>query len=277
MNMGAYFLAALGILVLGSAFLVALGLAIAGKTRAAVMTFAVGLLGAAVIASLASLSFLQKGMGFYEEGSEPGIALTVLALLLAGAGQFVAALRKSGAYGVALACAAGSMLLLAAPLLGMDALRWNGVGHVLSVSSLSLPWLTLGRAVSLLLAVAGVSIAILPSQRWTGALVGIMLAALGGIAGFAAGDALVTTHTTLLQSFPGGGPQGMRVEVDVFGRRVSDETGFAPIPREGLSLVRAVSLAQVAWVFGPPLLGAGAGLVAAWGIGRSLVRFREKL
>src|SRR5207247_2607891 len=76
MNMGAYFLAALGILVLGSAFLVALGLAIAGKTRAAVMTFAVGLLGAAVIASLATLSFLQKGMGFYEEGSEPVIALT---------------------------------------------------------------------------------------------------------------------------------------------------------------------------------------------------------
>jgi hypothetical protein len=275
MNIAAMLLGFLGVLVLGVAILAALGLLIASRKRAALLTFAGGLLGAAIAAALATLSFLERGMGFYVEGSEPLIALVTVTTLLAGAGQFVAALRRSGGYGIAFLCAVGSTLFLAAPVGGADALRWiGGTPRVFGVSSLSLPWLNLGLAISMFLAAASMAAAVLPPPRRIGALVGIALAALGGIAGFATGDACVETHATRLHSIPGN-VQEVRVEVDVLGRRVSDEVGFAPIPREGLSLVRAVSLRQVAWVFGPPVLGAGVGLLAAWGVARSLARLRN--
>ena len=272
MNIGAILLGYLGVLVLGVAFLVALGLSIAGRYRAALVIFAGGLLGTAITAALATLSFLQRGMGFYVEGSEPLIALTALALVLAGTGQFVAALRRSG-YGIAFLCAMGSMLFLATPLLAGDALGWIGVARVFGMSSLSFPWLNLGLAISVFLAAASMAVAILPPSRRIGALVGIALTAIGSIAGFAASEACVATHATLLRSIPGS-TQEVRVEVDILGRRVSDETGYAQVPREGISFVRAASVKQAAWVFGPPVLGAGAGLVGAWGIARSLARVR---
>lgn len=273
MNIGAMLLGSLGVLVLGVAILVALGLSIAGKYRAALLTFAGGLLATAITAALATLSFLQKGGGYYVEGSEPLIAFLTVAMLMAGAGQFVAAVRRSG-YGIAILCAVGSTLFLAAPVGGADALRWlGGTPRVFGVSSLSLPWLNLGLAISMFLAGASMAVAILPPPRRIGALVGIALAAIFGIAGFAAGDACVETHATHLHSIPGN-VQEVRVEVDVLGRRVSDEVGFAPIPREGLSLVRAASVGQMVWVFGPPIVGAGAGLFVAWTVAKSLARLR---
>jgi hypothetical protein len=272
LNVGAILLGYLGVLVLGVTSLTALGLLLARRTRGALITFAAGLLAATVLAALATLSFLQKGMGFYVEGSEPTIALTALSLLLAGAGQFVAALRRPRTYAAALGCAAVSLAFLSAPLLGADVVRPHAVHQFLAARSLSLPGVGLGLALSLLLAVLGLMIPTLPPQRRAGVLLRTALAAAGGIAGFAAGDAFVATHTALLQSFPGGGPQPVRVEVDVLGARVSDETGFARVPWEGLSLVRAVSAAQAAWVYGPlaagTAAGAAAGLVAAWGIAR---------
>jgi hypothetical protein len=273
MNIGAILLGYLGVLVLGVAFLVALGLSIAGRYRAALVIFAGGLLGTAITAAIATLSFLKKGMGFYVEGSEPLIALITATILLAGTGQFVAALRASG-YGIAFLCAMGSMLFLATPLMAGDAFGWIGVVHVLGMSSSSLPWLNIGLAISVFLAAASMASALLPPARRMGALVGIALAAIASIAGFATGDACVTTHATHLRSIPGS-VQEVRVEIDILGRRVSDEVGFAPMPREGISFVRAASVKQAAWVFGPPVLGAGAGLVGAWGIARSLARLRN--
>jgi hypothetical protein len=48
------------------------------------------------------------------------IALSALSLLLAGTGQFLAALRNPRAYPAALACAAVSLMFVAAPLLGSN-------------------------------------------------------------------------------------------------------------------------------------------------------------
>jgi hypothetical protein len=272
LNVGAILLGYLGVLVLGVTSLTALGLLLARRTRGALITFAAGFLAATALAALATLSFLQKGMGFSVEGSEPTIALTALSLLLAGAGQFVAALRRPRTYPAALGCAAVSLAFLSAPFLGADVFGMPAVPQILAARSLSLPWVSLGLALSLLLAVLALMVPALPPERRAGVLLRTALAAAGGIAGFAAGDACVATHTTLLQSFPGGGPQRVRVEVDVLGARVSDEIGFARVPWEGLSLVRAVSAAQAAWVYGPLAAGwaagAAAGLVAAWGIAR---------
>ena len=265
--MTAILLGYLAVLAFGIASLVALGLRIARLTRGARITFAAGLLVATAIAALATLSFLERGQGFYEEGSEPRIVLLALTLLVAGAGQFVAALQSPRTYAAALACAAGSLVLLAAPLLGGDAgAQIRSVRFLVAAALIRWPW------TSLLLAVLGLMIAVLPPRRRTGALVCTALAGLGGIAGFGVAEACVRTRCTLIQGFPGGGPQEVRVEVDVLGVRVSDETGFAPIPREGLSLVRAVSLAQAAWVYGPLATGAAVGFVAAWGVARLLVR-----
>src|SRR5262249_11178659 len=152
----------LGALGFGLTSLVALGLLIARQTRAALRTFAAGLLGTAVIAARATLSFLQKGQGFHVEGSEPTIVLTALSLLLAGAGQFLAALRSPRIYAAAFACAAGSLVLLAPPLLAGDFVQ-----PFLSLPLLSLLGDSLRLAVSLLLASASLLIAVLPPRRRT--------------------------------------------------------------------------------------------------------------
>jgi hypothetical protein len=228
----------------------------------------------ALIAAIAALSFLQRGQGFHQEGSEPTLIVMALSLVLAGAGQFIAALRSQGSYGVAFGFAAGSMVFLASPLLGMDALGMHGAGQILGVRSLSLPGVSLGLAVGLLLAVLSVLSAVVPRKK-SAVLLGTALAGLGCMAGFALGDACVTTHATLIKGFPGGGPHQVRVEVDVLGKRVSDVTGLATIPREGLSLVRAVSAAQAAWVYGPlaagAAAGAAAGLLVSWVIARKMI------
>jgi hypothetical protein len=271
-NIGAFLLGYLGILVFGITSLVALGLRITRRTREALLTFAAGLLSMTLIAAVAILSFLL----FYEEGREPTIMIMALSLLVAGGGQFIAALRSPGSYGVAFGWAAGSLAFQAAPFLGIDAVGMRGAGQVLGVRSLSLPGVNLGLALSLLLAVLSLMSAVVSPRKKTSALLCTMLGGLGCIAGFAAGDACVRTRCTLVQGFPGGGPHRVRVEVDVLGERVSDVTGFATIPREGLSLVRAVSPVQAAWVYGPLAVGAAAGaaagLVVGWVIATLLVR-----
>jgi hypothetical protein len=253
-NMGAILLGYLGISVFGLTSLTALGLLIARRARAARVTFAAGLLVTAGIAALAALSFLQKGHGFYVEGSEPVIVLMALSLVVAGTGQFVAALQVPQTYAAAFGCAVGSMVFLAA---------FPGHG-------------SLGLAPGLLLAVLSVLIPVLPPRRRNGVLLWTALAAFGGIAGFALGDAGVTTRCTLLegQRVPGG-PVRVRVEVDVLGVRVSDETGLARLPpgaRPDDLGIRSVSPAQAAWRYGPPAAGAAvgvaAGLLVALGVAR---------
>ena len=96
----------------------------------------------------------------------------------------------------------------------------HGVGQVLGVRSLSLPGVSLGLALSLLLAVLSLLSAVVSPRKKTAALLWTMLGGLGCIAGFAVGDACVTTRCTLVQGFPGGGPHRVRVEVDVLGARL---------------------------------------------------------
>jgi hypothetical protein len=252
MNLGAMLLGYLGVLVSGLTSLVALGLLIARQTKPALITFAAGLLVTAVIAAIAALSFLHHGGGYDPDdlGGRLMIVLSAVILLLGGAGQFIAAFQGPQAYAAAFGCAWGSMVFLAAPLLG---------------------GLSLLMAVSLLLAVLSLMTAVLP--RWRTLLLWTALTALGGIAGFGVGDACVTTRSTLLDGFPGGkeGFRGrVRVEIKVLGVPVSDETGFALLPRvfqrdwqvNSGSSVRAVSLTQAAWLYGPPAAGAIAGIVA---------------
>lgn len=272
LNFGAILLGYLGVLVLGIASLLALILLCARRTKAARKTFAAGVLVTAGIAALASLSFLQKGYGFYVDGSESGIVLTALSLLLAGCGQFIAALRSPRYYGVVFGCAAVSMVMLAVTFLETDALPTYGAGQVLRMHSLSLPGVNLGLFLSLLLAVLSLICAIVPSDKKTAVILWTMLTGFGCIAGFAVGDACVTTRCTLIQSFPGSRPQLLQVKVDVLGARVSDVSAFATVPRGGLSLVRAVSPAQALWVYGPLTAGAALGFATGWVIARLLVR-----
>jgi hypothetical protein len=144
-NMGGMLLGCVALLAFGVVSLVAAGLLIGRLSRAALIVFASGLLCATAIAALATLSFLQGE--YHPEGSETLIVLTALTLLLAGAGQFVAALRSARTYAAAFGFAAGAIVYgLAAGLGGADALAWKLPG---------------GTWVSLLLAAAGVMIAVL--------------------------------------------------------------------------------------------------------------------
>jgi hypothetical protein len=144
-NLGGIFLGYLAALVFGGTSLMAVGLLIARLTKAALVVFASGLLCATVIAALAALSFLRRE--FNQEGSGAMIVLAALTLLLAGAGQFVAALRSPRCYAAAFGCAAGSIVYGAvAGLGGGDALPWK---------------LPAGPGVSLLLAAASMMIAVL--------------------------------------------------------------------------------------------------------------------
>jgi hypothetical protein len=151
-NMLALLLGNLALVIFGMALFVAFGLLVARMTKAARLFFAVAVLCASVIAAVAILTFLQPE--FHETELGTRIVLPALTFLLAGAGQFVAALRNSRTYAAAVACAVGALLLLTAPWLG-DVLRIPGgyylltaVGFVpLVVASLLL------AATSLLLAV----------------------------------------------------------------------------------------------------------------------------
>jgi hypothetical protein len=160
LNVGGFLLGYLAVFVFAGTSLVALGLLIVGLTKSARIVFAAGLLTADGIAAVATLSFLARE--FNPGGSDSAvIALSALSLLLAGTGQFIAALRKPRAYPAALACAAVSLILVAAPLLSGDVRNL-----VPGLYLLSLAWLGLPPAVpGLLMAVASLLIAIVLPAR----------------------------------------------------------------------------------------------------------------
>jgi hypothetical protein len=147
-NMLAVLLGFLGVLVFGITSLVALGLLIACKTREARMTFAGGLLFTAIIAALAVLSFLEHGGG-YDPGDTGGklmIVLAALTLLLAGAGQFIAALRSPWTFAAALGCVAISMVLLQHAFRARDDLALAGDSLLLAGVSLMIALLSRFRS-----------------------------------------------------------------------------------------------------------------------------------
>lgn len=154
-------------LIFAGAALVALVLWIVRRTKAARIVCAAGLLCAAVIAALGALTFLAPR--YSRDGDMPVIVLMVLSLFLAGVGQFVAALQSPRTYAAAFGCAAGSMAMLCSPLLESDSLQAvpgvHVVHQVFALHSLSLPGVTLGLALSLLLAVLSLMIAVLPPRR----------------------------------------------------------------------------------------------------------------
>jgi hypothetical protein len=259
-NLGGFMLGFAGVVALGVASLVALVLLVARKATAARFVFAAGMLLAAVIVAAAVLTFLQSE--YLHEGDSAGlIVLAAATLLLAGAGQFVAAFRGPGIYGAALAFAAGSILYPATGGLGGTHVPWG---------------LPEGPRVSLLLAAASVLLAVLPTRRTSVALLWTTQALLGAIAGLAVGAACVTTHSTPLANEGKGTP--VLVEVYVLGVRVSQETKAVLIPAEGAAAIRSLSLAQDAWLHGLPAAGAVLGVIAAWALAVGLVkRSREEV
>jgi hypothetical protein len=140
MNMLAFLLGYLAILVFAITSLVALGLLIARLIAPARILFAAGLACAAGIAGVALLSFHQED--FRDEASVPMIALTALSFLLAGTGQLVAAIRSPRTYGAAFGCAAASIVIVVAfPFLGADIIggfgqSLVGLGVPLAVASM---------------------------------------------------------------------------------------------------------------------------------------------
>ena len=255
-NLGGFMLLYLAVIVFGVVSLVALGLLIGRLIKASRIVFASGFLCATLIATLATLSFLDRQ--FNHDNRDTLFIVRVCAiLLLAGAGQLVAALRSPRAsYAAAFGCAAGAILYgIGVAMAGSDALP------------LRLPH---GAAVCLVLAAASMAIAVLPPRRTTSPLLWMAQALLGGIAGFAVGDLFVQTRCNLLEP-PGGGFTRVSVEVYVLGMRVSDETGFVNIDN-GLPSVRVLTGVQAAWVYGTQAVVAAAGVMAALAIAAALVR-----
>lgn len=279
-NLGAAFLIFFALIVLGITSLVALGLLIAKMMRGALLTFAGGLLAACVITGLAALTFLQRGMGFHQEGEEPTLVLIATSLGLAGAGQFLAALRGGRVYVWAFAFTLGSLLFQCGLIVSADLFGMLYLGSIFGMRSLSVPWINLGLALSLLFASLSLLAGCLRTEtRFRGTLM-VALAGAGAIVGFIIGDVCVQTQATMIR---GGGPGDLpgiiRVEVAFLGMSVSDETGPVRIPREGLELIRYVSAKQAMWVLGPlavgALIGGLAGWLVAWGLTRSIWREPE--
>ena len=115
-NFGGILLGYLAVPVFGLAALLSLGLWAARRARAALLVFAAGWMGAAVILALATLTFLDRE--YHREGSGPPLVVAAVGLFVAGVGQFVAALRGPRVYAPAFACTAVSLGLLVAPCLG---------------------------------------------------------------------------------------------------------------------------------------------------------------
>ena len=157
-NMGGILLGYLACFVLALALLLSLGLLVAALTKAARMVCASGLLAATAIAALAALAFFDSTPN--ERTSNLTIALAALALLLAGAGPFVGALRSGRVFGVALGYATVALLLAASPLLGGDSgAQIPGARFLVAASLFHWPW------PSLLLAAAGLASAVLLPAR----------------------------------------------------------------------------------------------------------------
>jgi hypothetical protein len=147
MNMAGILLWYLAVFVLAGAIIVALGLLVAGLARAAKFLFAGGFMFAALIAGLATLSFLDPR--FHSGANEAGmIALAAVVLLLAGIGPFIAAFRSRGRYAATLACAVGALAIGTLAAMGGS-----------DVFPFKLPAV---EAVSVLLVAASVMIALLP-------------------------------------------------------------------------------------------------------------------
>ena len=156
MNVGGLLLGYLAVFVLGGALLVALGLLVAGLTRAAKFLFAGGFLLAALIAAVAVLSFLDPQFNHGDDSAETFLMVlaTAVVLLLAGAGQFIAAFRGPERYAAALTCALLALAIgTAAAIGGIDVVPFKLPG---------------AAAVSTLLVVASVVIAIVPRVRAAG-------------------------------------------------------------------------------------------------------------
>jgi hypothetical protein len=119
-NLGGFMLFGIALLLVGGTSVVALGLWIGRLMKAARIVFAAGLLCSAAIAAFATLTFLSSEFTHYGTDSSL-IVLTALSLMLAGSGQFAAALQCPKVYAAAFACAAGSAAFLAAPMLSGDA------------------------------------------------------------------------------------------------------------------------------------------------------------
>jgi hypothetical protein len=135
----------------------AIGLLIARRTRAALGAFAGGLWATAIIQALATLTYLDPQFNF-GLSEKTMLVLTALSLVLAGAGQFVAALRSLLTYAAAFGCAAGSMMFLSVAWLGGSDVLEQLLGQfnrVLAEISLTL------AAASLVLALASTAIAFL--------------------------------------------------------------------------------------------------------------------
>ena len=133
-NIGGILLGYLAVPVFGLAALVALALWAARRARAALVGFAAGWLGAAVILALATLTFLDRE--YHRDGSGPLLVVAAVALFVAGVGQFVAALRGPRVYAPAFAGTAVSLGLLVAPFLG------DRVANHLGVSGRLTDWQT---------------------------------------------------------------------------------------------------------------------------------------
>ena len=118
MNLGARYLVALGLLLAGLALLVAVVSLLAGKIKSARLAFATGLLAPAILAALASLTYLTDVGQSSPRGA--GLIFTTMAavLLLAGWGQFRAAIAFPSRYfiSLALSLAAVGLFPLAIPI-----------------------------------------------------------------------------------------------------------------------------------------------------------------
>ena len=106
-NLYAMILAGGGLMLFGVTAMAALLLLIVRLTRAALIVFAAGCLGAAAFLSLVPVSFLHPMFG---SDRHMLIVLAALAVLVEGVGQFVAALRSGRAYGWAVGFAAAGLL-----------------------------------------------------------------------------------------------------------------------------------------------------------------------
>jgi hypothetical protein len=242
----------LAVLVIGGAALLALVLLIARRTRPAMITFATGLLCAAVMVALPLLGFLPfLDKESIKDNSKIVIVVIAVSLLLAGVGQFVAAFRSPRTYAAAFVWAVGSPVLLAAAA--------KAVGIVIPPS----PNLIVGFAVGLFfLSEASLIVTVVgPRRRW---LILTTYAILGGIAGFCAGDGCVWTRSTMFESRSSALP--MKVEVYVLFVCVSAGTG------QGGSSGVVLSNVQAAWLYGTPAAFAVAGSIAALGIAAWLTR-----
>jgi hypothetical protein len=258
LNIGGILLLYLSLIVFGIGTLAAIGLWIARFNRGALLTFASGQLLSALVAVFAALTFLdpQFARGDNILGM---ILLSSAILLLAGGGQFIAALRCPRTYGAALACGALSILLLSLSSQG----DWIGMAGIKLRSS---------PDVALLLALGCFVISLLPQQRQTDPLLWTALGGLGLIAGLAVGDFLVATHCQQLcpPAFANVAP--VRVEVRVFGLPVSEATGETPIPDAGPGAIRFLTLGQAILIYTLRIAFGAAGLFAALAVGARLVK-----